>query len=102
MAIQSVNNVGTSNTAAQTKPANKTASDPGKQAVALGKASDTVSISAGPNMQKAFEIIDATPVVNQSRVDQIKAAVDAGTYQTNPDRIAEKMLQQETAITNST
>lgn len=101
MAIQSISNVSTSNAATQTKSANKTASDSIKQPVGLDKASDTVSISAGPNVQRAFEIIDATPVVNESRVAEIKAALDAGTYQINPDRIAAKMLQQEAEITNS-
>lgn len=102
MAIQSINNVSTNNAATPSKSASKAAVDTNKPAIAMDKGLDTVSISAGPSVQKALEIIDATPEVNESRVAAIKAAVEAGTYEINPDRIAEKMLQQETAITNST
>jgi negative regulator of flagellin synthesis FlgM len=44
----------------------------------------------------------SAPPVNESRVAEIKAAVNAGTYQIDPARVADKMMQLETKIANST
>lgn len=102
MAIQSINSVNPSTSAAQTKSANKTAPDSTKQQAALGTDTDTLSISAAPSLQKALQASSTAPVVNENRVATIKAAIEAGTYQINPDRVADKMMHLEKAITNST
>ncbi|MET0288901.1 MAG: flagellar biosynthesis anti-sigma factor FlgM [Pseudoxanthomonas sp.] len=35
----------------------------------------------------------AAPAINEARVAEVKAAIDAGTYQVNPDAIASRMLE---------
>jgi flagellar biosynthesis anti-sigma factor FlgM len=40
--------------------------------------------------------------VNETRVADIKTALEAGEYKVNPERIADKMLQMELKLPNST
>lgn len=103
MAIQSINNVNTSNVAAQTKSANKSSLDASKQPDNLAADADTINISTAEGIKKAVDVgTSSTSVVDESRVAEIKAAIQAGTYKIDPDRVAEKMMQLETKIANST
>lgn len=64
---------------------------------------DTVEITAtAQDIQSAVAKSNAAAVVNEDRVAAIKAAVLDGSYQVNAERVAEKMLQFEGQLTNST
>lgn len=102
MAIQSINNVNTASVATQTKPANKSALEATKQADNLATDADTLDISTAEGIKKAVDTGNSAPVVNETRVAEIKAAIQAGNYKIDPDRVAEKMMQLETKIANST
>jgi negative regulator of flagellin synthesis FlgM len=54
--------------------------------------------SAAQSLQKLSEAIAKTPVVNASKVASIKQAVSDGTYQIDSGRVADKMLQFESAL----
>lgn len=102
MAIHSINNVNTNNAATQTKSANKSSLETGKQTSNVSNDVDTVNITVAQDIQKALDVSLSSPPVNESRVAEIKAAVNAGTYQIDPARVADKMMQLETKIANST
>jgi negative regulator of flagellin synthesis FlgM len=68
-----------------------------------GVSTDTVEITAtAQDIKLATAASSAAPVVNEDRVAAIKAAVQAGNYQVNAERVAEKMLQFEGQLTDST
>ncbi|MCQ8102541.1 flagellar biosynthesis anti-sigma factor FlgM [Methylomonas sp. SURF-2] len=100
MAIQSINNV-TTNVAAQTKPVGKNPLESSKQGNPATDV-DTVNISTADGIKKAVDASNSAPVVNESRVAEIKAAIQAGNYKIDPDHVAEKMMQLETKLANST
>lgn len=102
MAIHSINNLNTGNAATQTKSANKSSLETGKQTSNVSNDVDTVNITVAQDIQKALDVSLSAPPVNESRVAEIKAAVNAGTYQIDPARVADKMMQLETKIANST
>ncbi|MBS4052357.1 flagellar biosynthesis anti-sigma factor FlgM [Methylomonas rivi] len=103
MAIQSVNNVNTANVAAQTKSANKTSAEANKQTDSLATDTDTINISTAEGLKKAVDTgTSGSKGVDETRVAEIKAAIQAGNYKINPDRVAEKMMQLEINIANST
>ncbi len=103
MAIQSVNNVNAANVATQTKSANKNSLETNKQPDNLATDADTINISTAQGIKKAVDVgTSSAAVVDETRVAEIKAAIQAGTYKINPDRVAEKMMQLETKIANST
>jgi negative regulator of flagellin synthesis FlgM len=39
--------------------------------------------------------VQSLPIVNESRVAEIRGAIDEGRYQVNPERIADKLLRSE-------
>ena len=39
------------------------------------------------------QALNDVPVVNESRVETIRAAIESGQYEVNPERIADKLLQ---------
>lgn len=62
---------------------------------------DTLSLTgAAALMQKLDAAIAATPVVDMARVNRIQQAIENGTYKIDPARVAEKMLEFETALQN--
>jgi negative regulator of flagellin synthesis FlgM len=59
-------------------------------------ASDTVSITqSGMLMSKLEELVQRTPVVDQDRVTAIKDAIASGSYETDAQRIADRLLKLE-------
>lgn len=103
MAIQPVNNVNAANVATQTKSASKSSLEANKQPDNLATDADTVNISTAEGIKKAVDVgTSSAGAVDETRVAEIKAALQAGTYKINPDRVAEKMMQLETQIANST
>jgi len=62
-------------------------------------ASDTVSITGTASQLHALEKqLASLPVVDVQRVDAVKREISNGTFEINPPRIAEKMIQIESAI----
>lgn len=60
---------------------------------------DTLSLTgAGTLMQKLDAAIAAAPAVDMERVNRIQQAIENGTYEIDPARVAEKMLAFETAL----
>ena len=45
-------------------------------------------------IQKAREVLDATPEIRDDKVGQFKREIEAGTYDIRGDKIAEKMLRE--------
>lgn len=63
--------------------------------------SDTVSITNTASQLQALEKqLASLPVVDVQRVDSIKREISNGTFEINPPRIADKMIQIESAISN--
>lgn len=103
MAIQSINTSSIVNTTTQTKSTSKTTLETKQQPVSLVADEDTVSITAkAQDIKKATEAIESAPVVDEKRVAALKAAIDAGQYTIDPDRVAKKILQQEIQLPNTT
>jgi len=66
---------------------------------AAPNASDTVSITGTASRLQALEQqLSSLPVVDVQRVDAVKREISSGTFEINPPRIAEKMIQIESAI----
>jgi negative regulator of flagellin synthesis FlgM len=54
---------------------------------------DRVSLSnASKDMQAAEDAVAATPDVREEKVSAIKQAVENGTYEVDPGKIADKMI----------
>ncbi len=59
---------------------------------------DTVSLTdTAARMRSLENTVASMPVVYSQRVAEIKQAIVEGTYEINPERIAEKMLDMEQA-----
>jgi negative regulator of flagellin synthesis FlgM len=101
MAIQPI----TGNTvsgSAQTKSVAKKELDTKTQAIASPVTDDTVKLTSVAQGLKQANASGSEPVVNETRVAEIKTALEAGEYKINPERIADKMLQMELKLPNST
>ena len=65
-------------------------------------AADTVSITGTASQLQALEKqLASLPVVDVQRVDAVKREISSGTFEINPPRIADKMIQIESAISQS-
>lgn len=54
---------------------------------------DKVSLSsASKEMQTAKDAVSSTPDIRQNKVNEIKQAVENGTYQVNAGQVADKMI----------
>ncbi len=103
MAIESINNNATV-AVSHVKTASKNSVDLKSQtSSATVNNSDIVSITpTATGIKNASETSTSAPAINESRVTEIKNALQSGRYQINPERIAEKMLQLETKLPNTT
>ncbi|HFE36907.1 MAG TPA: flagellar biosynthesis anti-sigma factor FlgM [Gammaproteobacteria bacterium] len=62
-------------------------------------AADTVSLTGTASQLRALEQqLASLPVVDVQRVDSVKREISNGSYEINPPRIADKMIQMEMAI----
>jgi len=67
-----------------------------------GAATDRVSLTGEAQRLRQLETeIAAQPVVDSHRVNAVRNAIENGTFVVNPERIAEKMLSLEQAITDA-
>ena len=71
------------------------ATSEGKKAESTGAASN-IDVSDTARTLAALEShISSLPVVNESRVDAVRRAVDDGRYHVDPQRVADKMMRFE-------
>lgn len=57
---------------------------------------DTVSLTESARQLQALEAqLNSQPVVDSQRVENIRQALDNGSYQINPEQISHKLLQFE-------
>ncbi len=66
-----------------------------------GKSStaDTVSISDNATqLGKLGNAVDTTPVVDMQRVEQVKQAINNGTYEVDAAKVADKLMQFESIL----
>lgn len=103
MVIQSINTGNAVNTTTQTKSTNKVTLGTQQQPVNLAADEDTINITGKAlDIKRATDSIVSAPAVDTTRVAALKAAIDAGEYKIDPDRIAKKIMQFETQLTNTT
>lgn len=59
-----------------------------------GKKADQLNISSGArDFQLAMAEVKNKPEIREEKVAEIKKQIEAGTYEVNPKKIAEKMMQ---------
>lgn len=66
-----------------------------------GKSStaDTVSISDNATqLGKMGNAVDTTPVVDMQRVEQVRQAINNGTYEVDATKVADKLMQFESLL----
>jgi negative regulator of flagellin synthesis FlgM len=70
-----------------------------KAASATGQTGDHVTLTdSARTLQKIEETVANTPVVDAAKVASVKQAVQSGTYQIDPQRVADKLLQYERGL----
>ena len=63
------------------------------------QASDTVTLTnSARSLQKIEEAVAKAPIVNAAKVAAVKQAVQAGTYQIDAGRVADKLLKFERGL----
>lgn len=83
--------VGGSSPVARTRDA----ASEGKKADTTGTASSIDVSDTARTLAALEERINTLPVVNESRVDAVRRALDEGRYHVDPQRVADKMLRFE-------
>ncbi|HHJ12827.1 MAG TPA: flagellar biosynthesis anti-sigma factor FlgM [Gammaproteobacteria bacterium] len=64
-------------------------------------AGDRVSLTDTARQLQALEArVASEPVVNRERVETVRSAVENGSFTINPERIADKLLSLEQALTD--
>jgi negative regulator of flagellin synthesis FlgM len=64
--------------------------------------SDKVSLTGDASrLQELERQLASRPVVDSQHVDAVRGAVENGTFEVNPERIAEKMMSLEQALTDA-
>lgn len=67
-----------------------------------GNGSDRVSLTGEARQLKELEAELANqPVVDSQRVEAVRSAVENGTFTVNPERIADKLISLELALTDA-
>jgi len=57
---------------------------------------DSVNLTVSSAKIKALEEqVARLPIVDSRKIEEIKNSIDAGTFEVNPERVAEKMIQFE-------
>ncbi len=90
-------------TSGQGAPVDKQPSgDHGKPETATGGSGDAVSLTGEARRLKQLEAdLASRPAVDSQRVDQVRSAVENGTFTIDPQRIAEKIISLEQALTEA-
>lgn len=66
---------------------------------AQSSTADTVSLSDNAvQLGKLDNTAVATPVVDTQRVEQVKQAISDGTYEVDPEKVADKLMQFESIL----
>lgn len=74
---------------------NRGGAEAGKQATGGIVAEEKVSLSStARDFQKIEKAIDELPDVREEKVQTLKAQIEAGTYEVNAEKIAEKMVSE--------
>lgn len=64
------------------------------------RADDTVNLtSTGVLMSKLEEVVQSTPAVDGARVQAVKDALAAGTYEVDDQKVADKLLRLDRELT---
>ncbi|HED18728.1 MAG TPA: flagellar biosynthesis anti-sigma factor FlgM [Gammaproteobacteria bacterium] len=67
-----------------------------------GNSSDRVSLTGEARRLKELETrLASTPVVDSQRVKAVRSAIENGTFTINPERIAEKLVSLEVALSDA-
>ena len=78
-----------------------TGGSPDKGSTGNGGA-DKVSLTGDARkLQDLENQLESQPVVDSQRVEAVRSAVENGTFEVNPDRIADKILSLEEALTDA-
>ncbi len=73
----------------------KVNSEPGKQLADKAIADEKVSLSsAAKDIQRAEKAIKELPDVREEKVQELKSQIEAGQYNVNGEKIAEKMVSE--------
>lgn len=103
MVIQSINSGNVTNTTPQTKPANKNTVEPKSPSINSVATDDTVSItSTAQDIKNTSGAGSTSPAVNEARVVELKSVLQAGNYKIDPNRVADKMMQLDRLLPNTT
>jgi negative regulator of flagellin synthesis FlgM len=77
-----------------------TNSQAGESGAAQGSA-DRISLTGEARQLQELEVrLASQPVVDSQRVEAVRTAVENGTFTINPERIADKMMSLEEALTD--
>ena len=70
-----------------------------EQETGKSSSTDTVSLSdKAVQLGKLENTVISTPVVDAQRVEQVRQAIKDGTYEVDPARVAEKLMQFESIL----
>jgi negative regulator of flagellin synthesis FlgM len=79
--------------------ADKPQGDASAASAPTAQAGDTVTLTnSARSLQKIEEALAKAPVVNAAKVAAVKQAVNAGTYQIDAGRVADKLLKFERGL----
>ena len=80
----------------QTQAPGTAANRPNESGGQATRAPDSVSLTQSARQLQELEAqARSMPAVDPQRVDAVRDAIDTGTLQVNPDRIAQKLMQFE-------
>jgi negative regulator of flagellin synthesis FlgM len=72
----------------------------GERSSPSASSTDRVSLTGEARQLKELESgLASRPVVDSQRVEAVRSAVESGTFKVNPERIAEKLISLEQALT---
>ncbi|MES1192166.1 MAG: flagellar biosynthesis anti-sigma factor FlgM [Steroidobacter sp.] len=62
---------------------------------AASSSSDAHITDSARKLSELEHVVQSLPAVDSSRVAEVSSSIQNGTYQVNPERIADKLLQSE-------
>lgn len=100
MAIQPIISGNVANSVSQTKSVGRSTIDSKNQAPNSVAGDDTVSLSNG--ITQAVGKDSSTPIVDENRVANIKAALQSGDYRINAEQTASKLIDIDKRLLSNT